>query len=65
MHQRGDFQTVIQERIVKPFIMDLESQGKTYLNGEPIEPAKYYELLEEDLLRLGNDASREFMVMSK
>ena len=65
MVQRGDFQTVVQERIVKPFIMDLETEGKTWLNGEAIEAGRYYELLEKDVLRFGQDASREFVVMSK
>ena len=45
--------------------MDLESKGKTYLNGECVEPAKYYELLEKDVLRFGLDASREFVVMCR
>ena len=62
---RGDYQTTIQTRFVKPFLMDLETEGKTYLNGEEIEPAKYYELLEKDVLRFGSDITREFMVMCR
>lgn len=65
MVKRGDFQTVVQERIVKPFLMDLESKGKTHMNGECVEPAKYYELLEKDVLRFGLDVSREFVVMCR
>jgi smad nuclear-interacting protein 1 len=36
----------VTETIVKPYIIDLESTNKTFLNGEAIEPAKYYELME-------------------
>ena len=33
--------------------MDLESTNKSFLNGEAIEPASYYELREKDILKFG------------
>ena len=61
---RGDFETVVQERVVKPFIMDLESTNGTFLNGEQIEGARYYELMEKDVVRFG-ESQREYVLMSR
>ena len=47
---------------VKPYVMDLESTNGTFLNGEKLEPATYYELLEEDVLKFAN-SSRDFVIM--
>jgi pSer/pThr/pTyr-binding forkhead associated (FHA) protein len=33
--------------VCRPYIIDLESANGTFINGEKIEPAKYYELLEK------------------
>ena len=43
-------------------IMDLQSTNGTYLNGAKIEPARHYELLEQDNLKFGN-STREYVVM--
>ena len=50
---RGDMQTVVTERSVKPFIMDLETEYGTKMNGEAVEPARYYEILDKDVINLG------------
>ena len=34
--------------------MDLESTNGTILNGKKIEPARYYEILHEDVIRFGH-----------
>jgi len=47
---------------IKPYIMDLESTNGTYLNAEKLEPARYYELLPEDVLKFAN-SSRDYVVM--
>ncbi|GAY52226.1 hypothetical protein CUMW_140290 [Citrus unshiu] len=39
---------------VRPYIMDLGSTNKTYLNDNPIEPQRYYELFEKDTIKFGN-----------
>jgi smad nuclear-interacting protein 1 len=50
------------KRTVKPYIMDLESVNGTYLNGERIEAARYYELRENDMIKFGL-SSREYILM--
>ena len=47
---------------VTPYVMDLESTHGTTLNTVRMEPARYYELLEGDVLRFGT-SSREYVVM--
>lgn len=48
--------------MVKPYLMDLESTNGTYLNGEKIEPARYYELLPKDVIKFAN-SSRDYVIM--
>lgn len=48
--------------VVRPYIMDLGSVNGTFLNGERLEPQRYYELLEKDVLRVAN-SSREYVVL--
>lgn len=50
--------------MVKPYLLDLESTNKSFLNGTAIEPARYYELREQDVLRFG-ESQREYVVMKK
>jgi hypothetical protein len=47
---------------VRPYVMDLGSTNGTHLNGERLEAARYYELLEKDVLKFGN-SSREFVLI--
>jgi smad nuclear-interacting protein 1 len=49
--------------VLRPYIMDLESTNKTFLNGDQIEPARYYELREKDLLKFAF-SSREYVIMN-
>lgn len=44
--------------------MDLDSELGTYLNNEKLEGARYYELLERDILKFG-DSAEEFVLMCK
>ncbi|PPE01217.1 hypothetical protein GOBAR_DD01711 [Gossypium barbadense] len=39
---------------VRPYIMDLGSTNKTFINDNPIEPQRYYELFEKDTIKFGN-----------
>lgn len=59
---------VIQFRKVKgqvrPYIIDLDSTNKTKLNDEDIEPRRYVELFEKDVLKFGY-SSREYVVMNE
>lgn len=47
---------------VKPYIMDLESTNKTFLNGNVIEGSRYIELKEKDVLRFG-ESPKEFVFL--
>ncbi|GAU20527.1 hypothetical protein TSUD_130850 [Trifolium subterraneum] len=38
----------------RPYIMDLGSTNKTFVNDSPIEPQRYYELREQDTIKFGN-----------
>lgn len=59
---------VIQFRRVKgsvhPHLIDLDSANKTLLNNESIEPRRYYQLLEKDVIKFGF-SSREYVLMNE
>jgi smad nuclear-interacting protein 1 len=42
--------------------MDLESTNGTLLNGEKIEPARYYELIKDDVINFGF-SKRDYVIM--
>ena len=48
--------------IVKPYLMDLGSTHKTYLNGTALEEARYYELREKDCLTFAG-STREYILL--
>ncbi|KAL0855576.1 hypothetical protein Bca101_060729 [Brassica carinata] len=50
------------EKQVRPYLMDLGSTNKTYINKDPIEPQRYYELREKDTIKFGN-SSREYVLL--
>ncbi|XP_072534929.1 smad nuclear-interacting protein 1 [Salminus brasiliensis] len=58
-HTRADGTT---GRRVKPYIIDLGSGNGTYLNNQRIEPQRYYELKEKDVLKFGF-SSREYVLL--
>lgn len=49
-------------RRVRPYIIDLASGNGTYLNNQRIEPQRYYELKEKDVLKFGF-SSREYVLL--
>ena len=49
--------------VVKPYLMDLASANKTYVNNKPIEEARYYELVEKDSIRFGC-STREYVLLT-
>lgn len=48
----------------KPYLMDLESTNGTFINGERLDPARYYELKRGDVITLGA-SSREYVVLTE
>lgn len=51
-------------RRVKPYIIDLGSGNGTFLNNKRIEPQRYYELKETDILKFGF-SSREYVLLQE
>ena len=49
-------------RLVRPYVMDLNSTNGTFVNGRQIEPQRYVELLEKDVIRFGY-SSREYVLL--
>ncbi|KAM9309601.1 smad nuclear-interacting protein 1 [Pholidichthys leucotaenia] len=49
-------------RRVRPYIIDLASGNGTFLNNQRIEPQRYYELKEKDVLKFGF-SSREYVLL--
>ncbi|KAL6784378.1 hypothetical protein ACKKBF_B01555 [Auxenochlorella protothecoides x Auxenochlorella symbiontica] len=47
---------------VRPYLMDLGSTNGTFLNGERLDDKRFYELLEQDMIRTGN-SSREYVLL--
>lgn len=47
---------------VRPYIIDLESANGTFLNNKKIEPKKYIEIMEKDVLKFGF-SSREYVML--
>uniref|UniRef100_A0A2M4AL15 Putative serine/threonine-protein kinase ddb g0280133 isoform x1 n=1 Tax=Anopheles triannulatus TaxID=58253 RepID=A0A2M4AL15_9DIPT len=51
-------------RIVRPYIIDLGSSNGTFVNYKKIEPKRYLELLEKDVLSFGF-SSREYVLLEE
>lgn len=49
-------------QVVQPYLMDLESTNGTFINNERIEAHRYYQLLDKDMIKMGN-SSREYVLM--
>ena len=49
-------------RRIKPYVIDLESGNGTFVNGVKIDPRRYVELFEKDVLKFGF-SSREYVLL--
>lgn len=49
-------------RRVRPYVIDLASANGTYVNGQRIEPQRYVELIEKDVVKFGF-SSREYVLL--
>ena len=47
---------------VIPYLMDLNSTNKSFLNKKPVEPSRYIELRHQDVIKFGQ-SSREFVLL--
>lgn len=51
-----------QGRRVRLYLLDLDSANGTFLNNKRIEPRKYYELMEKDVIKFGF-STREYVLL--
>nr|XP_036232717.1 smad nuclear-interacting protein 1 [Bactrocera oleae] len=51
-----------QGKRVRLYLIDLESANGTFLNNKKIEPRKYYELIEKDVIKFGF-STREYVLL--
>lgn len=49
---------------IRPYLMDLDSANGSYINSKRIDPRRYYELLEKDVIKFGF-SSREYVVLTE
>jgi smad nuclear-interacting protein 1 len=47
---------------IKPYLMDLESTNGSFINDARLEPRRYYEILEKDVLKFGN-STRKYVLL--
>ncbi|XP_011637651.1 smad nuclear-interacting protein 1 [Pogonomyrmex barbatus] len=52
----------IEGRRIRPYIIDLESANGTFVNNVKLEPRRYHELLEKDVIRFGF-STREYVLL--
>ncbi|XP_012234452.1 smad nuclear interacting protein 1 [Linepithema humile] len=52
----------VEGRRVRPYIIDLESANGTFVNNVKLEPRRYHELLEKDVIRFGF-STREYVLL--
>ncbi|XP_014258803.1 smad nuclear-interacting protein 1 [Cimex lectularius] len=52
----------VKSRRIRPYIIDLESANGTYINNKRIEPKKYVELMERDVIKFAY-SSREYVLL--
>lgn len=50
--------------VATPYLMDLNATNGTFLNGERIEPQRYYQLLEKDAVKFGT-STREYVLLDE
>jgi len=48
--------------MIKPYLIDLESANGSFINGQKMDAAKYYELLEKDVIKFGF-STREYVLL--
>lgn len=58
----SDVDEAVVKKTVKPYIMDLDSTNKTFLNGTAVEGSRYIELKPKDLLKFG-ESSKEYVLI--
>lgn len=52
----------LESRRIRPYLIDLDSANGTFVNNVKLEPRRYHELLERDVIRFGF-SSREYVLL--
>jgi len=60
VQEKDEFGT--SKGVIKPFVIDLESTNKTFVNDEAIPAARYYELIAGDVIKFGL-STREYVIL--
>jgi smad nuclear-interacting protein 1 len=60
VQEKDEFGT--SKGVIKPFVIDLESTNKTFVNDEAIPAARYYELRAGDVIKFGL-STREYVIL--
>ena len=55
---------IVDNTVATPYLMDLNATNGTFLNGERIEPQRYYQLLEKDAVKFGA-STREYVLLDE
>ena len=50
--------------VCRPFLMDLQSTNGSFLNGKRLEPYKYYEIREKDVVKFGH-STRDYVFLTE
>jgi smad nuclear-interacting protein 1 len=64
IRQKQEYSLIEQKEVkeIRPYLMDLQSAHKTFLNNKPIEDSRYYELREKDCVKFGG-STREYVLL--
>mmetsp|Transcript_34667 Transcript_34667/g.65259 ORF Transcript_34667/g.65259 Transcript_34667/m.65259 type:complete len:315 (+) Transcript_34667:31-975(+) len=54
----------MMHKATRPYLLDLGSTNGTFINGERIDPQRYYELLETDMIKFGT-STREYVLLNE
>jgi len=47
-------------KVIRPYVLDLDSTNGTLLNGEKVDPRRYFEIRSEDMVQFG-ESTREYI----
>jgi smad nuclear-interacting protein 1 len=60
--KRSEFGEI--SKVIKPYLIDLDSTNGTFLNEERISGSRYIELVNNDVIRFGN-STREYVFIDE
>jgi smad nuclear-interacting protein 1 len=64
LRERFDEEKGLEVLDSTPYLMDLETTNGTFINGEKLEPRRYYQLLQKDCVKFGA-STREYVLLAE